>query len=303
VVAAPAAAALVRSARARGITHVHSHSCGRSALIAAMAKRMGGPDYSISLHGPLSDYGPGQNFKWRGATFATVITEQLRTEVEQTLKDDLPRRVRVQAMGVNTDRMQRDAPYVSVEPGCEISLFSCARLHPAKGHEDVLTAVRLLIDRGHRVRFAIAGEDDAGGSGYRATLEAKLAELRLHDHVTLLGAVDESEVKRRLTQAHIFVLASWAEPLGVALMEAMSCGTPTIGTASGGVRELINDGIDGVLVQPRDPEAVANAILRIAQNPELARALSVQGRARIVAQFGADRGAEALIEECRLRLS
>lgn len=297
LMAAPAAAQLVRSARRHGLHHVHVHSCGRSAMIAAIAERMGGPDYSLTLHGPLSDYGPGQNFKWRGARFATVITEKLLNEIKFVLRDDLPPRVVVQPMGVDTDRLNRDTPYVPAKPGQELRLFSCGRLNMVKGHQDLMAAVRLLLDRGHKVSLAIAGEDDEGGTGYRQVLEGRLRDLRLEGHVTLLGAVDEGEVKRQLLAAHVFVLASWHEPLGVALMEAMSCGVPTIGTAAGGVRELITDGQDGLLVPPKSPEALAAAILRIAENPELARALSFQGRARIVGHFHAGLGAETLMRE------
>lgn len=297
LMAAPAAAALLRSAKAKGITHVHVHSCARSALIAAIAERLGGPSYSLTLHGPLSDYGPGQNFKWRNARFATVITEKIRNEIRFVLRDDLPRRVLVQPMGVDTDRLNRDAPYQPAKPGQEIRVFSCGRLNIVKGHQDLMAAVRRLRDQGHKVSLAIAGEDDDGGTGYRKVLEARVAELGLGDCVTLLGAVGEDEVRRQLLAAHVFVLASWHEPLGVALMEAMSCGVPTIGTAAGGVRELITDGQDGLLVAPKSPEALASAILRVAGNPELARALSFQGRARILQAFHAGRGAETLMRE------
>lgn len=299
--AAPAAARLLKSARAHGLRHVHVHSCGRAALIAALAARLGGPDYSLTLHGPLSDYGPGQNFKWRGAKFASIITEKLLNEVKFVLRDDLPRRLIVQSMGVDTERLKRDSPYVAAKPGAEVRLFSCGRLNHVKGHQDLMVAVRRLLDRGHKVSLKIAGEDDDGGTGFRKVLEAKITELGLTGHVTLLGAVDEAEVRRQLLDAHIFVLASHAEPLGVALMEAMSCAVPTIGTAAGGVRELITDGANGLLVRPKDPEDLVRAILRIAQQPELARSLSVQGRDRIVAAFGAERGAEALIREVGLR--
>ncbi len=297
LMAAPAAAQLLSSARRQGLHHIHVHSCGRSALIAAICERMGGPTYSLTLHGPLSDYGPGQNFKWRGARFATVITEKILNEIKFVLREDLPHRTVIQPMGVDTDRLSRDAAYVPVKAGQEIRVFSCGRLNIVKGHQDLMQAVRLMTDRGHKVSLTIAGEDDDGGSGYRKVLEAKIAELRLQDRVTLLGAVDEGEVRRQLLAAHVFVLASWHEPLGVALMEAMSCGVPTIGTAAGGVRELIRDGRDGVLVQPKSPEALSAAILRVAGTPELARALSLGGRERIVQQFHAGRGAETLMRE------
>lgn len=291
----PAARRLVDHARREGIDHVHAHSCGRAALIAALAFRMGGPRYSLTLHGPLEDYGPGQRYKWRHAAFATIITEKLRAEAETELAGYLPSRIAVQAMGVDTGRLSRDTPWQPPRPGEPLRIMSCGRLNQVKGHQDLLQAIRMLRDAGHDARLVIAGEDDAGGTGYRRVIEARIAELGLDDAVTLLGAVSEGEVRRHLLEAHVFALASWHEPLGVALMEAMSCEVPTIGTAAGGVAELIRDGQDGILVPPRDPPAMADAILRLAGDPDLARRLGQAGRERIVSGFGAEAGAETLI--------
>ncbi|WP_278876632.1 exopolysaccharide biosynthesis GT4 family glycosyltransferase EpsE [Paracoccus yeei] len=291
----PAARRLVDHARREGIDHVHAHSCGRAALIAALAFRMGGPRYSLTLHGPLEDYGPGQRYKWRHAAFATIITEKLRAEAEAELAGYLPPRIAVQAMGVDTGRLSRDTPWQPPVPGQPLRIMSCGRLNQVKGHQDLMQAIRMLRDAGHDARLVIAGEDDAGGTGYRRVIEARIAELDLDDAVTLLGAVSEGEVRRHLLEAHVFALASWHEPLGVALMEAMSCEVPTIGTAAGGVAELIRDGQDGILVPPRDPPAMVDAILRLAGDPDLARRLGQAGRERIVSGFGAEAGAETLI--------
>lgn len=291
----PAAQTLLRTCRARGISHVHVHSCGRAALLAAIAKRMGGPDYSITLHGPLSDYGPGQPFKWRNAAFATIITEKLLAEMRAEMPDDLPPRLMIQPMGVDTDILSPIAPYISVKPGETLRLFSCGRLNIVKGHQDLMQAVRLLLDQGRDVQLSIAGEDDAGGSGYRHTLEARIADLGLHAHVQLLGAIDADAVRDHIRAAHIFALASWHEPLGVALMEAMSCGVPTVGTNAGGVAELIRADIDGVLVPPKSPKTLAGAIAALADDPARATALSRAGRARIVDGFHSGRGADMLI--------
>lgn len=291
----PAAAQLLRAARAQGIDHVHVHSCGRAAAIAALAFRMGGPPYSLTLHGPLEDYGPGQRFKWRHAAFATVITGKLRSEVEDALAGDLPARIAVQPMGVDVERMARSEPWQPPSPGGPVRVVSCGRLNPVKGHEDLLQAVHLLRSAGHDVRLTIAGEDDAGGTGYRRVLDARIAALGLASSVTLLGAVSEAEVRRALLSAHVFVLASWHEPLGVALMEAMACEVPTIGTAAGGVAELITDGRDGLLVPPKSPQGLAAAVLRLADDPALSLRLAAAGRARIVAGFSAATGADTLI--------
>jgi len=294
-VSVPAARRLIRHCSARGIDHVHVHSCGRAALFAALARAMGGPAYSLTLHGPLSDYGPGQRIKWRAAAFATIITRKLRAEVEAELGGDIPDRLLIQPMGVDTDVLRPDAPYRPIAGDAVLRLFSCGRLNIVKGHQDLMQAVRILRNRGRAVQLHIAGEDDTGGSGFRRLLEARIAELGLDGEVRLLGAIDADRVRDEIRAAHAFVLASWHEPLGVALMEAMSCGIPTIGTAAGGVAELIRDDVDGVLVAPKDPEALADAIAALADDPDRARRLSQAGRQRIVEGFHSGRGAEGLI--------
>ncbi|MBV2359541.1 glycosyltransferase family 4 protein [Thalassococcus sp. CAU 1522] len=294
-----AAQALLTLSRVRRLDHVHAHSCGRAALIAAFAERMGGPRYSLTLHGALQDYGPGQRFKWRHAAFATVITQTLRNTLSRDLGGYLPDRLPVQAMGVDTDDLRPAGPYQPVQHGEPMRLFSCGRLNVFKGHQDLMSAVRQLLDDGVDVRLEIAGEDDVGGTGYRKELETHLRKLRLQDHVRLLGAVDADIVRDKLQQAHLFVLASWNEPLGVAYMEAMACGVPTIGTNAGGVHELIEDGVTGRLVAPKAPRELARLIRDLAQSPETCRAFSTAGRAHVVANFSAAGGAACLVREIR----
>ncbi|MDA7429900.1 glycosyltransferase family 4 protein [Primorskyibacter aestuariivivens] len=298
LICAPAALRLVRLCRDRGISHVHVHSCGRAAMVAALAQAMGGPRYSLTLHGPLSDYGRGQRFKWRHTAFATVITRKLMAEMQAELPGDLPRMI-LRPMGVDTEVLRRDAPYAPVRPGEALRLFACGRLNVVKGHQDLIEAVRQLRDAGHDVTLEIAGQDDDGGGGYRLVLEQLVRDLGLQEHVTLLGAIDAGAVRDRLLDAHVFVLASWHEPLGVAYMEAIACGVPTIGTDAGGVPELITDGVEGLLVPPKDPAALAGAIMRIARNPELAQRLSATGRARIEREYRASLGAETILAEAR----
>lgn len=276
------------------IEHLHAHSCGRSAIIARLAHQMSGVPYSLTLHGPLRDYGGGQRMKWRRAAFVTVITKKLLAEARAELGDAVPGTVIVQGMGVDTDFLVRHAPYAPARSGEPLRLFSCGRLNPVKGHQDLLRAVQILVGQRHDVRLEIAGEDDDGGSGFRKVLEADIDKLHLSGRVVLRGAIDAGAVRRGLLDAHVFVLASWNEPLGVAYMEAMSCGVPTIGTDAGGVRELIDESC-GVLVPPRDPVALARAIAELVQDPDRAVTLAAAGRARVVDRFGAGLGAETLI--------
>ncbi|WP_349537564.1 exopolysaccharide biosynthesis GT4 family glycosyltransferase EpsE [Sagittula sp. NFXS13] len=289
-------------AKKLNLDHIHAHSAARASFIAALQHHMGGPTYSLTLHGPLSDYGPGQKFKWRSASFATIITQKLLGEVHEALGTSLPDRLLVRPMGVDTNELARSTPYVPPEHGRPVRIFSCARLNVVKGHQDLLGATRQLIDQGVDVRVEIAGEDDDGGTGFRTQLEAHLKKLHLQDHVKLLGAISADEVKAKLEAAHLFVLASWHEPLGVAYMEAMAMGVPTIGTDAGGVKELIADGSTGYLVEPKNPGQLARTVRSLVNDPDALMRLSVEGRDHIVAHFRAELGAEVLAREIQTTL-
>jgi glycosyltransferase involved in cell wall biosynthesis len=108
--------------------------------------------------------------------------------------------------------------------------------------------------------------------------------------------VSENTVNESLEKAQVFALASWHEPLGVAIMEAMAMEMPVVVTGSGGVKELIDDGIDGLLVEPEAPEQLADAIANLLQNPELALSISQESRKKIMAKFSHGRSAETLAQ-------
>jgi glycosyltransferase involved in cell wall biosynthesis len=108
--------------------------------------------------------------------------------------------------------------------------------------------------------------------------------------------VSEDTVNESLEKAQVFVLASWHQPLGVAIMEAMAMEMPVVVTGSGGVKELVDDGIDGVLVEPQAPEQLGDAIAQVLQNPELALSLSQKSRKKIMAKFSHDPSAETLAQ-------
>jgi colanic acid/amylovoran biosynthesis glycosyltransferase len=291
-------ARLATIARERGFSHVHVHSCADAAYIAAFAASMAPLSYSIVLHGTLAFYGPGQRFKWEHASFGLVVSDHLRQDVLSVLPgQESGTKIGTAPMGVDLRQFERSLPYTPWARGSEpLKLVSCGRLNAGKGHQDLIAAVDLLRKRGMDVTLRICGEDDHGGDGYRRDLERRIAELDLVGSVVLLGAVDESVVRRELAHAHIFALASHAEAIGVAYMEAMAMKMPVVGSKVGGVPDLIEDGQDGLLVPPANPEAVANAIEKIACDSALAVRLAGAARAKVEQQFSSERSAKAVID-------
>lgn len=290
------AAILRRRSRKERWHHIHVHSCANSANIALIARLLGGPPYSVTLHGPLGDYGLNQPQKWRNASGAIVITKRLLGEVTEALADALPPVVVTAPMGVDIDRTLRSGrymPWIGTGPAV---VFCCGRLNKVKGHDTLIRAIKMLRERGIDAVLNIAGQDEQGGLGYGIELHNLIEDLDLRDSVTLMGAVSEDHVFRELENAHVFVLASHAEPLGVAIMEAMAMEVPVVSTAAGGVSELIESGVDGLLVPPKDIEATANAIERILRNPEYAVRISKAGRPKIQSAFSSRASAQELLK-------
>ncbi len=282
--------------RALGVDHLHIHSCANSAILGAMCSRMYGLPYSVVLHGPFSDYGEDQSYKWRHAAFVFVITDLLYQEALIRMPD-LADKIYIAPMGVDTDQ------FTPVEDNRQkdfdgFTWFCCARLNEVKGFDTLIPAVANIAKEHPDLKFRliIAGEDEFGGSGYRQTVEKEIARHGLDEDVSLLGAVKQETVLHHLQNSDGFVLASKHEPLGVVYMEAMSCGLPTIGTDAGGVAELIENNKDGLLVPANDPVALADAMHRVMTTPELGATLGKNGRETIQHRFASTRSAKLLAD-------
>lgn len=285
---------LAEYAERRGHCHLHAHSCGDAANVVMFAHHLSGIPYSLTLHGPLEDYGPNQREKWRHAAFAVVITHKLLEGVRTTLDGSLPPQLEVAPMGVDTESFRRSVPFEPWRGSGPLRVFSCGRLNPCKGHLYLIRAIELLRSHGLDARLSIAGEDEAGGTTYRRELERKIEERNLSGAVDLLGAVSEARVIRGIQNAHVFALASLAEPLGVAIMEAMSLEVPVVVTGEGGVRELVEHGRDGIVVPSADAEALAAGIEQVARDSDLAVRLGAAGRRKVESSFHSGRSAEVL---------
>lgn len=288
------AARFAALARERGWSQLHVLSAGDAALLGLFASFMTGIPYSLTLLAPLEGYGPNQRLKWSQASFGLVMSEKLLAEVRSTLGDAAPARLEIAPMGVDVDQARRAAPYEPWRPGQPCRVYTCGRLHPVKGHRYLLDALALLVARGYPVQLQIAGGEEGGVSGYKASLLGQIGRLGLDGRVELLGAVTEERHRQCIEAAHLFVLASLDEGISVAAMEAMAMQTPAVVTDVGGMRELVSPDDDALMVPSENPQALADAMARILDDPELARRLTERSRHKIEATFHHRRSAEAL---------
>ncbi|MFT6386721.1 MAG: glycosyltransferase involved in cell wall biosynthesis [Cellvibrionaceae bacterium] len=289
---------LKRHTRVNAISHIHVHSCANAANITLFNRLLGGVPYSMTLHGPLQDYGFNQKAKWKHAAFVVVITNDLMAESKKALSGIQLPPLCLAPMGVNVDHFKRAGPYLPPAKGQMVKLVSCGRIHPVKAHDDLIRAVALLKEKGVIAQLVICGAPDSQSytRNYSQELDKLADELKVSDQIFRLGSISEERVKQALEEAHIFCLASLKEPLGVATMEAMSMAIPVVVARSPGVKEMINGGEDGFLVEPRAPEEFAEAIQLLIEQPEKAELIALAGRKKVVEKYHSGVSAKVILD-------
>jgi len=266
--------------RSRQLTHLHVHFATPAASVGLLVKTVFGYSFSFTVHGPDEFYdAPGYNLpeKILAADFIFCISHYARSQLMKLSPVSAWPKFDVCRLGVDT---QRFAPLaVSGQPE-RCQLLCVGRLTPAKGQAILLAAVALLRQQGVAVGLTLVGMGPD-----RESLEAYAQTLGISDLVHFTGAVDQDHILAYYQAADIFVLPSFAEGLPVVLMEAMAQEIPCITTAITGVPELIQNGVDGLLVPASSTEGLAAAIQQLVQEPALRRKLGKAGRLKVLAAY------------------
>jgi glycosyltransferase involved in cell wall biosynthesis len=155
---------------------------------------------------------------------------------------------------------------------------SVARLSSVKDPVTLLLATRRVLDREPGFRLDLAGDGPL-----RSEVEQSIVRLRLSDAVRMHGAIDD--VRPVLSGASFFVLASTSEGVSLTLLEAMAAGLPVVATRVGGTPEVVDQGVTGVLVPPRAPEALADAMLWMLRQPGQRERMGRLARRRVEDRF------------------
>jgi L-malate glycosyltransferase len=219
---------------------------------------------------------------WRRATRVIAIS----TAVMDVLVDDGldPARIQVVHSGIDLDAARRAEPLgvreqLGLAPETLLAV-TVGALVPHKDHATLLHAARRLAGRFSALHWVIAG-----GGELRPVLEWLTAELGLGDRVHFLGHVPHP--LRVIADADVYVMSSREEGLGSSVLDAMARGIPVASTSAGGLPEMLHEG-GGILVPPRNPDALAGAVQRILCDAELRRRI-VEQASRTVEQFSAER--------------
>lgn len=177
-------------------------------------------------------------------------------------------------------------------PG-ELNLVMAARMYQGKGQIQLLNALAKLSHRYPKVRLLFIGDGPT-----RPEIEAEIDRLGLRDVVTTTGHVDLREVPTLMRSAHVVVLPSYmkGEMFPLCLIEGMALGLPAIGARWSGIPEIVEDGETGILVEPRDEDALAQAIERFLEDPAFYARARQNALARFESRYAASAVAKAYSE-------
>lgn len=280
------------------VRHVHAHFCNHPALVAFIINRLTGIGYSFTAHG--SDLHVERRMldaKVQASAFAVTISRFNRDVMLDACGRAAADKIHIVRCGVDLEAFSVPARDHDRRRPSPCRILCVASFEEVKGHRHLLAACAVLQERG--VDFIC---DLAGDGPLREEMEAMIVRYRLSDRVRVLGGQPRPEIIRLFREADIAVLPSQPtrqgkrEGIPVVLMEAMASGLPAVSTVLSGIPELVADGDTGLLVPPSDSGALADALERLALDPELRARMGAAGRAKVEAEYDLRRNTTALLE-------
>jgi glycosyltransferase involved in cell wall biosynthesis len=266
--------------------------------VAFVIHRLTGIPYSFTAHG--SDLHRDKHMlreKVRESAFVAAISEYNRRIIVEHCDRRSAAKVRVVHCGVDTSVFE-PVERTTANGRQPLKLLCIGTLHEVKGQTYLIEACRLLNEGGLAAECHLVGDGPDEFSLRRQAAAAGLAE-RVHFH----GRCSRDEVVRFLHEATILVAPSVPtrdgrrEGIPVVLMEALGSGVPAVASDLSGIPELVRDGQSGLLARPGDAASLADAIARLARDPELRARLGAEGRRIVLEEFDERKTAEEL---CRL---
>jgi L-malate glycosyltransferase len=275
------------------VVHAHDpHGVAMAALALSMSTQLDKPPLVAARRVDFHIKGNAlSRWKYRQVDCFICASEAIRAMV---IADGVP------AARVVTVHEGIDVGHVEAAPPADLHaelwlphqapiVGNVAALVPHKGQRHLIEAAALVVTRVPDARFVIAGEGELGPA-----LERQIKDRQLEKHVFLTGfRPDVLSVHKAFD---IFVMSSVTEGLGTSLLDAMACAKPVVATTAGGMPEIVKDGKTGLLVPPRDHEAMADAIVALLTDESARRAMGAAGQARVREHFSAERMVQDTLE-------
>lgn len=170
--------------------------------------------------------------------------------------------------------------YILFEGKPYVDLVCAGQLIFRKGQDTLIKAMQIIVQTYPQTKLALLGDGPQ-----KLALCEMIGKSSLTKNISLLGIVPWIEVFQWMEKANIVIVPSRAEAFGYVVVEAFSVGTPVIASAVGGIPEIIRDGVDGFLVPPDDPKALAEKIMTILRNQNLQNQMGANARQRFLDKF------------------
>ena len=262
-----------------GVDHLHVHFGTNAASVALLCRMLGGPPYSITIHGPEDFDAPRQlslHDKVHHAAFVAAISHFTRSQLYRWAAPADWRKIHVIRCGLDEVFF---SPASTPVPE-QARLVTIGRLCEQKGHLLLIEAAAQL--HAHDVAFELI---IVGDGPLRGELERLIDQFGLENHVSITGFLDNHGVRREIEAARALVMSSFAEGLPVVIMEAMALARPVISTYVAGIPELVEPGRNGWLVPAGavEPLVAAMTAALTARTADL-DAMGLAGAARVAAQ-------------------
>ena len=278
------AALVAGEARRKGIRHLHSHFATEATAVARLAARIGGLSYSFTAHAKdiyHENVRPEEmRLKLRDASGVITVSDYNLTYLSERYGEDASR-VRRIYNGIDLERFPYEEP--ANRPR---RIVFVGRLVEKKGLPDLIDACAILAARGVACECRIIGSGEI-----EASLRDRIDLMGIQDTVKLLGPRPQMEVIRSIREASVVAAPCVIgadgnrDGLPTVLLEAMALGTPCVSTDVTGIPEAIRHGETGIIVPQRNPEALADALGRLLDDPGLRVGLAANARSLIESRF------------------
>ena len=284
---------LARDIRRDGVDIVHTYNFYANVFAVPAARLAGVPVVIASIRDMGVYLDPAQRHVQRLACgLADCILVNAEAVKRWLVTDGYDaEKITVIANGIDLQRFAAATPHSDMRQDLGLAartpvVLLVSRLVRRKGVEHFLDAAARLVPHMPHVRFVIVGEQGPD-TNYRAALERYAARVGVTRHVIFTGL--RRDVPALMAQATVSVLSSLSEGLSNVLLESMAMGAPVVATRVGGVPEVIEDGVTGLLVPPGHPVALAAAIRRLLEAPDLSARLGAAGQQLVTSRFSLER--------------
>ena len=283
----PKSVYLAQELEREGVPHIHAHYATHPATMALIIGTLSKVTFSFTVHAHDIQVNRALlRWKMRETKFVRSISDFNKRFLEKLYPTEAAGKIIVVHVGIEPERYEANAQrFANARTG--IPKILCVAAHrPYKGLPILIEACRILRDQGLSFHCDVVGDGPM-----RAELEQLIRERGVEDVFRLAGPNPQDVVAEMMGEATLFVLPSiiaadgQMEGIPVALMEAMASARAVVSTQISGIPELVEHGVNGLLVPPGDAQALAAAMREVLENRERAREMGRHGQEKVRAEF------------------